>query len=63
MPEHGAVPRRKCSDQFGVPRQTILALEAGRYSPALLMSLQIARAFGIEDVFGFEDDSESVTGR
>jgi putative transcriptional regulator len=37
----------------GVTRQTIIALEAGRYAPSLELAFRIARTFGvgIEDVF------------
>jgi len=39
--------------QLGVSRQTINALEAGRYDPSLPLAFKIARLFGrrIEDVF------------
>jgi len=30
-----------------VTRQTIIAIEQGRYSPSLEMAFQIARAFGV----------------
>ncbi|WND01787.1 helix-turn-helix transcriptional regulator [Temperatibacter marinus] len=39
--------------QTGVTRQTILALEAGRYSPSLELAFKVAMAFNVEigDVF------------
>jgi len=39
--------------QLNVSRQTINALEAGRYDPSLPLAFKIARLFGrrIEDVF------------
>lgn len=39
--------------QLGVSRQTVNALEAGRYDPSLPLAFKIARLFGcrIEDVF------------
>ena len=41
----------------GVTRQTIIALEAGRYGPSLELAFRIARALdaGVEDVFRWED--------
>lgn len=41
----------------GVTRQTIIALEAGRYGPSLELAFRIARALDarIEDVFRWED--------
>ena len=39
--------------QLSVSRQTINALEAGRYDPSLPLAFKIARLFGrrIEDIF------------
>nr|WP_200943967.1 MULTISPECIES: helix-turn-helix transcriptional regulator [unclassified Lysobacter] len=44
------------ADACGVTRQTIIALEAGRYAPSLELAFRIARAFevGVEDVFVWE---------
>jgi len=44
-----------------VTRQTIIAIEAGKYAPSLPLAFRIAHAFGvsIDDVFRYEDtDSE-----
>ena len=40
---------------LGVTRQTIIAIEQGRYSPSLEMAFQMARVFEVplEDVFGY----------
>lgn len=45
------------ADRIGVTRQTIIAIEQGRYSPSLDMAFQIAQVFGVplDDVFGFAD--------
>lgn len=45
------------ADRIGVTRQTIIAIEQGRYSPSLEMAFQIARVFGVplDDVFGYKD--------
>ncbi len=42
--------------RVGVSRQTIIALEAGKYVPSLVLAFRIARAFAmtIEDVFQYE---------
>ena len=39
-------------------RQTVIAIEQGRYSPGLESAFRIARLFGVglEDVFGWEED-------
>ncbi|MGF1463992.1 MAG: helix-turn-helix transcriptional regulator [Maricaulaceae bacterium] len=40
-------------ERLGVSRQTVIALEAGRYDPSLPLAFKLARVFGcyIEDVF------------
>ena len=40
-----------------VTRQTIIAIEAGKYSPSLELAFKIAHAFGVplESVFKFQD--------
>lgn len=48
------------ADRIGVTRQTIIAIEQGRYSPSLAMAFQIARVFGVplDEVFQFEEDAK-----
>ncbi|MCU7615122.1 helix-turn-helix transcriptional regulator [Chryseobacterium sp. GMJ5] len=43
--------------QIGVSRQTINAMEAGKYIPSTVLALKIARYFGkrVEDIFELED--------
>jgi putative transcriptional regulator len=45
------------ADQLGVSRQTINALETGKYDPSLPLAFKIARLFGrpIESIFQDED--------
>jgi putative transcriptional regulator len=45
--------------RVGVTRQTIIALEAGKYVPSLLLAFRLADAFGVrvEDVFQYEGGS------
>jgi len=54
--EHGEMTQQALADACGVTRQTIIALEAGRYAPSLELAFRIAHAFGvgIEDVFRWE---------
>ena len=51
--EHGEMTQEALARQVGVTRQTIIALEAGKYAPSLELAFRIARAFGagVEDVF------------
>ena len=56
---HGEMTQAELADRIGVTRQTIIAIEQGRYSPSLEMAFQIARVFGtqLDDVFGYADDT------
>ena len=49
--------QQQLADKAGVTRQTIIAIEQGKYAPSLPLAFKIARAFGvgIDDVFEFED--------
>ncbi|MCC8538525.1 helix-turn-helix transcriptional regulator [Xanthomonas codiaei] len=46
------------AEQLGVSRQTINALETGKYDPSLPLAFRIARLFGepIEQVFLYEEE-------
>ena len=46
-------------DQVGVTRQTIAAIEQGKYSPSLEVAFRIARVFNkpLEDVFDWTEDN------
>ena len=45
------------AQELGVTRQTILAIEKGKYDPSLVLAFKISRFFGvgIEDVFLYEE--------
>lgn len=51
--ENGEMTQRELAKRVGVTRQTIIALEAEKYLPSLILAFRIARAFGtgVEDVF------------
>ena len=46
------------AEQLGVSRQTINAIETGRYDPSLPLALRIARLFGepVERIFHLEEE-------
>jgi putative transcriptional regulator len=48
------------ADRVGVTRQTIIAIEQGRYSPSLEVAFQIARVFKVplDDVFQYPDTED-----
>lgn len=54
---HGELTQAQLAERVGVTRQTIIAIEQGRYSPSLEMAFQIARAFDVslDDVFHYPD--------
>lgn len=54
----GEMTQADLADRIGVTRQTVIAIEQGRYSPSLEMAFRIARVFGVplEDVFQYPDD-------
>jgi putative transcriptional regulator len=56
--EHDQMTQQQLADKAGVTRQTIIAMESGRYAPSLPLAFKIARTFGIsiEDVFQFENE-------
>jgi len=47
----------KLADRVGMTRQTIIAIEQGRYSPSLEVAFKIARVFGVSlnDVFQYPE--------
>ena len=56
--EHDQMTQQQLADKAGVTRQTIIAMESGRYAPSLPLAFKIARTFGIsiEDVFEYENE-------
>lgn len=48
--------------RIGVTRQTVIAIEQGRYSPSLEMAFRIAHVFGVrlDDVFQYPDSPEGT---
>jgi len=52
--------QQELAEKAGVSRQTIIAVEAGKYSPSLELAFQIADAFGVSigEVFGYEGKEE-----
>ncbi|MEO7897016.1 MAG: helix-turn-helix transcriptional regulator [Pseudolysinimonas sp.] len=49
------------AERVGVTRQTVIAIEQGKYSPSLEMAFQIARVFSVplDDVFQYPDEGEA----
>jgi putative transcriptional regulator len=51
----GEMTQQQLADAVGATRQTILAIEAGKYAPSLELAFRIARIFerGVDDVFDY----------
>jgi putative transcriptional regulator len=48
--------QQELAEKAGISRQTIISIEAGKYSPTLELAFRIADAFGVPigEVFGYE---------
>jgi putative transcriptional regulator len=57
---NGEMTQAQLADRIDVTRQTVIAIEQGRYSPSLEMAFQIARVIGVplDEVFGYDDSAE-----
>ena len=56
---HGEMTQAELAERIGVTRQTVIAIEQGKYSPSLEVAFQIARVFGapLDDVFQYPSQS------
>ena len=54
---NGEMTQAQLAQCIGVTRQTIIAIEQGRYSPSLEMAFQIAQVFKVvlDEVFQYPD--------
>jgi len=55
--DHDEMTQEELANRVGCTRQTIIALEAGKYVPSLSLAFQVAKVFGVpvEDVFQYEE--------
>ena len=62
---NGEMTQAELADRVGVTRQTVIAIEQGRYSPSLEMAFQIARVFGVplDEVFHYPKGSHESSFR
>lgn len=56
--EHGEMTQADLADRVGVTRQTVNAIEQGKYSPSLEVAFRIAAAFGVplDQVFQYQGE-------
>ena len=55
--DHEEMTQQELANRAGVTRQTIIAIEGGKYAPSLMLAFRIARVFGlrVEDVFEYQE--------
>jgi len=55
--DNDEMTQEELAKQAGCTRQTIIALEQGKYVPSITLAFQIARAFrvALEEVFQYEE--------
>ncbi len=55
--DHGEMTQEELAKRANCTRQTIIALEQGKYVPSIELAFRIARAFGtsLEEVFQYEE--------
>ena len=55
--DNAEMTQQELAERAGVTRQTIIALEAGRYAPSLLLAFRLARAFAVrlDEVFQYQN--------
>ncbi|MEV0348556.1 helix-turn-helix transcriptional regulator [Nonomuraea sp. NPDC050680] len=59
---HDEMTQAELADRISVTRQTVIAIEQGRYSPSLEMAFQIAHVFkvSLDEVFQYPDSQEET---
>ncbi|WP_433561219.1 helix-turn-helix transcriptional regulator [Nocardia sp. CA-151230] len=57
---HGEMTQAELADRLGVTRQTVNAIEQGKYSPSLEMAFQIARVFRapLDEIFEYPEEDQ-----
>ncbi|GAA1313366.1 transcriptional regulator [Planotetraspora silvatica] len=60
---HDEMTQAELAERIGVTRQTVIAIEQGRYSPSLEIAFQIAHVFKVplEEVFHYPGSQEETT--
>ena len=55
--EHDEMTQQDLAERVGVTRQTVNAIELGKYSPSLEVAFRISRVFGepLEEVFSYPE--------
>jgi len=58
--DHDEMTQEELANRAGCTRQTIIALEQGKYVPSIELAFRVAKVFGValEEVFQYEDSRE-----
>lgn len=58
---HGEMKQADLAQSVGVTRQTLIAIEQGKYSPSLEVAFKIARVFqvSLEEVFQYPEEEDA----
>ena len=61
---NGEMIQEELARRVGVSRQTVIAIEKGKYNPSVALAIRIARVFGlrVEDVFSLPDGEAKGEG-
>jgi putative transcriptional regulator len=61
---NGEMTQEELAARVGVSRQTIIAIEKGKYNPSVGLAIRIARVFGVpvEEVFRLEGEERRPGG-
>lgn len=53
--------QQELAEKANISRQTVIAIEAGKYSPSLELAFRIADAFGVKisEVFSYKIENET----
>lgn len=57
---HGEMTQQELARRVGVTRQTVIAIEKGKYNPSVGLALRIASVFGmsVEELFSLDEEGE-----
>lgn len=55
---NGEMTQEELARRVGVTRQTIIAIEKGKYNPSVALAIRIARVFGlpVDEIFSLPDE-------
>jgi putative transcriptional regulator len=57
---HDEMTQEQLAEKVGVTRQTIIAIEGGKYAPSLELAFKIAQVFGVPlgEVFSYDPEDD-----